>query len=163
LEVADRVVVMNHGRIEQVGTPSEVFRRPASEFVMTFLGEANLFRGRVAAGQVHLGGVALPAPPDAPEHDKHVAKIFIRPHDLELAHEPAVGSLEAEVVRIQTTGARARLELRSSALDGPILAEVGDDELAELALAPGDRIYIRPRRLQVFRGTIPPPIDETAG
>src|SRR6195256_3969127 len=59
LEVADRVVVMNQGRIEQIGTPEEVFHKPATQFVMEFLGQVNMFHGRVKGGKAMLGEVAL--------------------------------------------------------------------------------------------------------
>src|SRR6185369_5502572 len=64
LEVADRVVVMNHGPIEQVGTPDDVFHHPATEFVMHFLGDVNAFHGRVDAGVVQFGSLELPFPED---------------------------------------------------------------------------------------------------
>jgi sulfate transport system ATP-binding protein len=153
LEVADRVVVMNQGRIEQVGTPAEVFRKPASEFVMTFLGDVNLFRGRVAGGEVHLGGVALPAPAEAAGLEGDRAKLFVRPHELEITREPSDGGLAAKVVRVQTTGARARVELAADGVDAAFVAELGDDELDALHLATGEDVFVRPRRVRVFRDT----------
>src|SRR5262249_43427615 len=62
LEVADRVVVMNHGQIEQIGTPEEVFHKPATQFVMEFLGQVNVFHGRVHNGKTLLEGMALDYP-----------------------------------------------------------------------------------------------------
>ena len=59
LELADRVLVMNEGRIEQIGTPDEVFHQPATEFVVKFLGEVNFFRGRLEGGKVHFATLAL--------------------------------------------------------------------------------------------------------
>ena len=62
LEVSDRVVVMNHGRVEQVGTPQEVFDHPATPFVMGFLGNVNMFHGRVEAGRAHFGALSRRLP-----------------------------------------------------------------------------------------------------
>src|SRR5574341_666762 len=67
LEVSDRVVVMNQGRVEQVGTPQEVFERPATPFVMGFLGVVNVFHGRVEAGRAHLGPLSVEYPAHADE------------------------------------------------------------------------------------------------
>jgi sulfate transport system ATP-binding protein len=155
LEVADRVVVMNQGRIEQVGTPAEVFHQPASEFVMTFLGDVNLFQGRLGGGAVHVGGVTLPAPGALATAESDAARVFVRPHELEVsrAADPREG-LPAVVVRIQPTGARVRLELRGDDSETPFIADLGDDELAALAIAVGDRVFVRPRRARVF--TTPP-------
>ncbi len=62
MEVADRVVILNEGRIEQVGTPEEVYSRPASPFVLSFLGDVNLFHCRIEKGAVHLSGAVLEVP-----------------------------------------------------------------------------------------------------
>ena len=83
LEVADRVVLMNKGQVEQVGTPEQVYDHPASPFVYSFLGTVNVFHGRASDGQVHLGSVAI----DAPEHseEKDTPAIgYARPHEIEI-------------------------------------------------------------------------------
>ena len=83
LEVADRVVVMNKGKVEQVGTPEEVYEHPATPFVYSFLGTVNVFHGRASDGQLHLGPVSI----DAPEHSdvKDTPAIaYARPHEIEI-------------------------------------------------------------------------------
>src|SRR5665647_319158 len=91
LEVADRVVVINKGKIEQIGTPQDVYDHPVSPFVYQFLGNVNLFHGRAHEGEVHLDGLQL----DSPEHaDAQNAKAFayVRPHDLDVQrHVPGQG------------------------------------------------------------------------
>src|SRR5687767_6582213 len=89
LEVADRIVVMNQAKIEQVGTPAEVFHNPASEFVLDFLGNVNVFHGRIEAGQAFVGAVPLsvPAPLKGAGNrpaDASQAKVYVRPHELEI-------------------------------------------------------------------------------
>src|SRR5262249_36300673 len=84
LEVSDRVVVMNHGTSEQAGAPQEVFDRPATPFVMGFLGNVNVFHGRVEAGRAHLGPLSVEFPEHADESSRP-ARGFARPHDLDLA------------------------------------------------------------------------------
>ncbi len=83
LEVADRVVLMNRGRVEQLGTPAEVYDTPASPFVFGVLGHVNLFHGRAHDGWLHVGDVALEAPDQAGATDAP-AVAYARPHEIEL-------------------------------------------------------------------------------
>lgn len=108
LELADRVAVLNKGRIEQVGTPSEVYVAPASAFVAGFVGEANRFEGEVADGLFRSGSIRLPA---AGIEGRAVA--FVRPHTVRLAPEPgAAGSLAATLGRQVANGPLTRCEAR---------------------------------------------------
>ena len=88
LEVADRVVVMNEGRIEQVGTPDEVYDSPANPFVFNFLGNVNLFHGRIHNGQAHLGGITLDAP-ELAGADNTPAVGYVRSHDVVVERTPS--------------------------------------------------------------------------
>jgi sulfate transport system ATP-binding protein len=87
LEVADRVVLMDHGKVEQVGTPEEVYRHPASPFVYGFLGSVNLFHGRVENEAVHVGGERLSADKVALDAGSEVVA-FARPHELNIVVAP---------------------------------------------------------------------------
>src|SRR5512137_5541 len=87
MEVADRVVVMNEGRIEQVGTPDEVYDRPANPFVYNFLGSVNLFHGRIHEGQVHLGNTAFAVSGHATTASAP-AVAYVRPHEIKVASQP---------------------------------------------------------------------------
>src|SRR5690606_3988873 len=101
LEVADRVVVMNDGRIEQVGTPEEVFHRPATQFVMEFLGQVNVFHGRVEQGKARVGDLSwdCTAPANAP------ATVYMRPHELDIKRaRNGVPSLPVTVRRVNPAG-----------------------------------------------------------
>jgi sulfate transport system ATP-binding protein len=150
LEVADRVVVMNKGRIEQIGTSEEVYEHPATPFVFDFLGGVNLFHGRVHEGLVQVGDLSLAlreqgSVPDGP------AIGYVRFHEIDLDRQPdAAGAIEATVGRIQTVGAVARLEM--TRLDnGELLeGEVSQERWRELALTPGDHVFVRPKNLRVF-------------
>ena len=127
LEVADRIVIMNQGRIEQTGTPDEVFHNPASEFVVTFLGHVNLFHGRHGAhGQA--------------------ARVFVRPHELDIERAPSVF---ARVLRIQSAGPIVRVELATEQ-DDPITVEMTHVRYRDLGLKTGDRVYVRVREVRVF-------------
>ncbi len=150
LEVADRVVVMNQGRIEQVGTPQEVYEHPATPFVFNFLGNVNLFHGRVHQGQARLGALDMPSPEHAAAHDA-AAVGYVRPHDLELELQPnGGGSLAAVVRHVVAVGPVVRVSLDRRDTGGGVEAELTRERFEELRLSPGDQVYIKPRKLRVF-------------
>ncbi len=146
-EVADRVVLMNQGRIEQEGTPAEVFEEPASPFVMRFLGAVNVFRGRVDGGRAWVGDLEFAAPALPQEAPAHV---FVRPHDMEIHTAPVPGSFAAQVERVTVLGASVRVELRAPFHGERIEAELELGRSTALALRPGDGVHLSPRRARVF-------------
>ena len=148
-EVADRVVLMNAGRVEQEGTPAQVFEEPASPFVMRFLGAVNVFRGQVDGGRAWVGDLGFSAPALSERSPAHV---FVRPHDLELSPAPSPGSFPARVERITVLGASVRVELRAPAYGERLEAEIDLPRSHALALRPGDGIHVSPRRVRVFPG-----------
>jgi sulfate/thiosulfate transport system ATP-binding protein len=124
LEVADRIVIMNQGRIEQTGTPDEVFHNPASEFVVTFLGNVNLFHGRSEA-------------------NGQAARMFVRPHELEIERYASNGSsVAARIQRIQSAGPIVRVELTSDQYDA-ITVEMTHDRHRDLSVKTGETVYVR--------------------
>jgi sulfate transport system ATP-binding protein len=150
LEVADRVVLMNHGKIEQVGTPEEVWTHPSSPFVYGFLGDVNLFHGRAHAGEVHVEGLKIAAPEHAGVTDTQ-AMAFVRPYDLEvLRHESGAEGLTAKLTRILVVGPIARLELESQTEGQYLEAQLPADEYRALNLSEGDTVLVRPKQARVF-------------
>ncbi len=153
LEVADRVVVMNRGGVEQVGTPVEVFHHPATEFVMNFLGDVNVFHGRVDEGKVSFASVVLDDP--AQRAVGGPARVFVRPHDLEIDVAPHHGpSLEAVVIHIHAAGPVVNLALHA-ATGETVTAEIPQARYRELGIAAGDRVFVAPRELRVFTNDEP--------
>ncbi|HEU4578535.1 MAG TPA: TOBE-like domain-containing protein [Polyangiaceae bacterium] len=148
-EVADRVVVMNHGRIEQVGSPSEVFEHPANAFVMDFLGNVNVFQGRVEQGKAVVSGLELPAAEYA-HLEAQPAAVYVRPHELQLERAQSTNSLAARVIHVNPTGARTKIELRALGSDQLINAELSAEPFAELGIQSGDTVHVSPRRVRVF-------------
>jgi sulfate transport system ATP-binding protein len=150
LEVADRVVIMNAGRVEQVGTPNDVFHRPASEFVMRFLGEANVFHGRLEKGKAIVGEMKLDYYEAAASNEAKDARIFVRPHDLDLElHANGKPHFPAEVRHVNAAGPRVRVELadeNGSRID----VELPHERYRELQLARGMRVYVTPKEIRVF-------------
>jgi len=153
MEVADRIVVMNEGRIEQVGTPDEVYDRPATPFVLQFLGDVNLFHGRLD----HAPGAQTPP-----------AEVsYVRPHELEVLAEPAPGSLAVRLLHTLTVGPNTRLECQRLDGDGHYV----DVELTRTAfvalrdagrLSPGATLHLRARRVTRFLADAPSVQDDPA-
>ena len=149
-EVADRVVVMHNGRIEQQGTPQEVFDHPANAFVMDFLGNVNVFQGRIQDGKMHLGNIEM-ACPEYTNGEARAATAYIRPHELDIDRSPAVASsLRAKVLQINPNGSVAKVRLASEEAAFELNVEINLDRYAELGLQPGDLVHVAPRRFRVF-------------
>ncbi len=155
LEVADRVVLMNKGRVEQVGTPEEVYERPASPFVYGFLGTVNVFHGRASAGSLNLGPVTV----EAPEHrdaEDHPATVYARPHEIEIERfSPGQEGIPVVLHRILLIGPTARLELERDDSGEIIEAELAATRVRALKLKQGETLLVRPRGTQVFLGEKP--------
>ncbi len=152
LEVADQVVVMNEGRIEQIGTPDEVFHHPQTEFVMKFLGEVNAFHCRVDAGTVQFDSLELPFPHERQQIEGD-ARVFIRPYDVTIDTKTnGLPSVTAEVVRVHSAGPVVRLELLT-ATGQSLTAELSQERFGTMNLQVGSNVYVRPRHIRVFTST----------
>jgi sulfate transport system ATP-binding protein len=136
---------MNHGQIEQIGTPEEVFHRPATQFVMEFLGQVNVFHGRVQGGQAMLGEVPLDGH-YFPGNNDGAALVYMRPHelDIKLARNGSV-SFPATVTRINPAGSVAKITTRTQ--DGQdVLVDLSLDDYQRLNLAEGLPVFVYPKK-----------------
>ncbi|MBH1963065.1 MAG: sulfate ABC transporter ATP-binding protein [Comamonadaceae bacterium] len=151
LEVADRVVVMNKGAIEQVGTPQEVWEQPATPFVYGFLGDVNLFHGRASGGQMQVGDWRIAAPEHANALDAE-AMAFVRPSDLSVVpYSAGATGLVAKLDRALVIGPQARLELTPRDQPSHILeAHLSTEEYRRLGLKEGDIVSVSPNKARVF-------------
>ncbi len=159
LEVADRVVLMNQGRVEQIGTPQQVWDQPASPFVYGFLGDVNLFHGRVEQGEVVIDSGVQDVRIQAPEHrDAADAQAFayVRPHDFEVQrYQAGAPGLVARLSRAIVVGPIARLELLREELTqaggtAVIEAQIPASQYRDLGLTEGDVLVLTPRKARVF-------------
>ncbi len=149
LELADRVLVMNEGRIEQIGTPDEVFHHPATEFVVKFLGQVNVFHARLEGGKVHFATLAWESP-ELAGTPTQPARVFIRPHELDVDVTPnGHPSLEAVVTRIHSAGPNVRLELLASTGER-LCAELTQERYRALGISNGSKVFVTPRDVKVF-------------
>jgi len=152
LEVANRVVVMNEGRIEQIGTPDEVYDRPANPFVYNFLGNVNLFHGRIREGQVHLGDSAFPMPEHQPVADADVPAVaYVRPHEIRVLSQPnGKASLPAIIRYVHSAGPLVHLELERLDDAGRFAAQLTREESRGVDLHPGAQVFVELKNLRVF-------------
>lgn len=149
-EVADTVVVMNRGRIEQIGSPEAVFNAPANSFVMDFLGNVNVFHGRVHDGRAQLGSMEV----DVPNWDggaSREARVYVRPHELEVHRQKfTANSIQATVRRVQPVGAVTKLLLSDDQSVLELQVEMPTERWQELDAKVGDPVFVAPRRVRVF-------------
>ena len=133
MEVADRIVVMNKGRIEQIGTPAEIYDQPASPFVMSFVGAVNVLPSHVPLAQ----------------KQTQQGEVFIRPHDLELHREPQEGSVPAVLRRLTHLGRdiQAELTLNSGEV---VVAQLPRERIDYRELQAGDALHITSRDSRTF-------------
>mgnify|MGYP000353694414 CR=1 FL=1 len=150
LEVADRIVVMNKGVVEQIGTPAEVYDHPASPFVYQFLGNVNLFHSRVHSGFARIGELELAAP-EHHDADNADALAYVRPHDIDIQRQlNGDAAIRVTVSHIQAIGPMVRLELERDDDSELIEAELTRERFRELALHTGEHVYVRPRHMRIF-------------
>ena len=140
LEVADRVVVMNHGKIEQIGSPDKVYSAPATPFVYQFLGNVNVFHSRVQGGYAEV------------ERHEAAEKVtaFVRPHDIDLSEVALENAQQATVAHVHPIGPVVRVELQHG--QEIVEVELSRERHEALQLTVGQSIWFRPRQLRVFGG-----------
>jgi sulfate transport system ATP-binding protein len=153
-EVSDRVVLMNAGQIEQVGSPAQVFEEPRTPFVMRFLGAVNVFQGHADGQHAWLHGQAFSAPLPAADGTSPApatpTRVYVRPHELEVHRTPVAGSFAARVERLVPLGVAVRVELVDAREGRPVEVELDQRQHSALALSPGDAVHLSPRRVRVF-------------
>lgn len=143
LEVADRVVLMNRGRIEQQGGANDVFQHPANEFVMNFLGEVNVFHGYIDRDKAVFGQGRRP------DETAGGVKLLVRPHDFSIRRDAASGGIAAKVVRVLAAGALVKIEL-VDALNQVLYVHLSHDEYNGVGAVADDPVYLVPKSTRIF-------------
>jgi sulfate transport system ATP-binding protein len=139
MEVADRIVVMNEGRVEQIGSPAEIYDHPASPFVMSFVGAVN----ELPSGSLPVRRDAVPALPAD-------GRIFVRPHHVQVHATPQPGTVPARLRRLTHMGRDLQAEL---VLDSEevVVAQFPREEVDYANLKPGDRLHVISRQAHAFQ------------
>jgi sulfate transport system ATP-binding protein len=159
LEVSDRVVVMNHGQIEQIGAPQQVWEEPASSFVYGFLGDVNQFKGHVQSGQMRIGSkkqnVFLPAP-EHTQVEASQALAYVRPYDFDVhRYSPEDEGIVAQLQRAVVVGPIARMELLREETEDIndlqlIDAQIPASLFHQQGFKVGEKLVLSPRKARVF-------------
>jgi sulfate transport system ATP-binding protein len=150
LEVADRIAVMNQGRLEQVGSPQQVYDNPANSFVYNFLGTVNLFHGRIAGGLARIGALEVDLPENASNGDGP-ALGYARPYEMQITRASQNHSaIRAHVRYVYGVGPVVKIELQAIETGTLLEAELGRQEFDELDLKLGEIVFVTPQRLRVF-------------
>ncbi len=149
LEVSDRVAILRAGKIEQIGTPEQIYDQPASPFVYDFLGNVNLFSGRMKDGALVIGGTEFAAPDNRGEEDS-AAIAFVRPHDIRVTRQAAGPALAAQVIRSNAAGPVANLELKRLDSGEFFTVQLGKEQFQELQPKVGEQVYVELKNVKVF-------------
>ncbi|MDU0077432.1 MULTISPECIES: sulfate/molybdate ABC transporter ATP-binding protein [Bacillus] len=147
LDVADRIVIMNEGAIEQIGTSQEVYDHPANPFVYDFLGSVNVFEGRVEEGKLITGNAAIPV--GHADQDKGIA--YVRPHHFTVEKKPSgLHSFEARAAHIRAIGPSVRLEAVRTDTGQHLEIELSKEQYDALGAGVGDTVYVKAKEVKVF-------------
>ena len=156
LSMADRIVVMKDGAIEQIGTPSEVYLRPATPFVADFVGKTNLLAAQPGGTHaIQVGAQKLQCDVDWSEYKgSRGLRLFFRPEDVMVrgVNGGTANALPAVVEKVEFLGAFSRVTFRLDGIDQALVADLSGNDMAEFRLKAGDtmRVALPPERLRVF-------------
>ncbi len=160
LEVSDQIVVMNEGRIEQVGPPQDVYDSPANAFVFNFLGNVNLFQGRLDHGRVQVGDTHIRGYAGNDTSDTE-ASIYFRPHDVEVSAESTgPSSLPAVIRYVNAAGPVVRLELERPDHCGVFEVELRREQWQSLQRTTGEPVFVDLKRVRVFTPNQTGPVND---
>ena len=159
LEISQHVVIMSEGRVAQAGPPAEIYDRPATPFVASFVGGTSMLTGRVHEGRAEVGSLIMTAPKSAREGE--AVQAFVRPHDIKLARTPhlnghtgknVVNGLSAlRVERLKPVGGYVKVLLKLPT-GGTVAVEVPRTEFDQLGVVEGDSVHADVRTARVFVG-----------
>ena len=155
LSMADRIVVMNQGSIDQIGTPSEVYRKPSTPFVADFVGKTNLLPAtRVGDNRVQVGAQRFECEVSGALADGSGLRVFFRPEDVQVrgVNGSTPNSADAVIEKVEFLGAFSRVTFRLSGIDQVLNADLSENDMSWFRVKPGDtmRMAIPPDRVRVF-------------
>jgi sulfate/thiosulfate transport system ATP-binding protein len=155
LEVADRIVVMRAGKIEQIGTPEEIYLRPANSFVYRFIGSVNVFHGRLNDGVfIPASAAAVDNGADgAPEPETNPVTVFARPHDLYVSRTAvSEHGFSGTIERVTFSGSLVTLEVGAPHSAGTVEVSVSVPEYEDARYQPGETVFVSLNSYQFFMG-----------
>lgn len=141
-EVSDKVVILNQGKLQQIGKPDEVFHHPANPFVMKFLGNVNIFHGRMESGQAFLGK-------ESEVYQSNSLELYIRPHEWEISIERNSEFLESKIEYINAASSIVKIDLKTTN-NQELQVDIPYGKFKAMALAKGMTVYLKPIDAKVF-------------
>jgi sulfate transport system ATP-binding protein len=142
-EVADKVVILHKGQLQQIGTPDEVFHNPANPFVMKFLGNVNIFHGRVESGKTILSNNLLETENSAQ------SKLYIRPHEWEIFTNPIQGGIDGEIHFINAASSVVKIDVISRTKD-ELQVDIPYNKFKSMNLKKGTKVYLIAKDAKTF-------------
>ncbi|OWK45605.1 sulfate/molybdate ABC transporter ATP-binding protein [Fimbriiglobus ruber] len=151
-EVADRVIVMHDGKVEQAGTPAEVFEHPVNEFVMKFLGRVNVFQTLLKDGRVLLGNVEMPVGKGAVvETGSGKADVYVRPHELDIGRTADTGNcIRGKVVHINPAGSVVKVRVHAEDFGLMVNVDISPEKYRSMDLRADDQVFVSPKTAKIF-------------
>jgi sulfate transport system ATP-binding protein len=150
LDVASQIVIMNKGKIEQVGTPEDVYENPATPFVCRFLGSANCFESEIRNNRIKIGGFEIDKPACIQDDELKVIS-FVRPHDITISQvNTGKGTVEARITAYRAIGQVVFLELQRTDTGEIMESEIDKEECKKIKLEPGGIVYARFKNLKIY-------------
>lgn len=152
LEIADRVVLMNHGKVVQIGRPDEVYANPASAFACEFFGDVNRIEGRLVSGTLHTGNARLATSATSASADADVVA-YVRPYEFDITRfDDATGGIGATLIRSRVSGFHIHAEVQRNDTMDYLDVLVSGERFDMLQLNAGDCISLIPKHLKIFNG-----------
>ncbi len=145
LEVADKIILMNEGKIEQIGTPEQVYKQPQSYFAAQFLGDMNLLDGYIHNGVLHIDSFQQKV---VQTQSAHVV-VYVRPHEMAVSKKVIENSIKGKITRVHTTGPTIQLEVHHIK-NGPIELSISYTQFEQEQFVVGDEVYMQPLLLNFF-------------
>ena len=147
LEVADKIIVMNKGVVEQVGTPEEVYKQPKTAFVAHFLGEVNVLHGVVEQNYLRIGDFQQTL---SQYHAPHNIIAYVRPHEITMTKAPLDNALKGTIARLHTAGSTIFVEVALPNSEKPLEVSVDHTQFEQEQFALKDPVYLTPKLVNIF-------------
>ncbi|WP_040976809.1 sulfate/molybdate ABC transporter ATP-binding protein [Necropsobacter massiliensis] len=147
LEVADKIILMNKGKVEQVGTPEEVYKQPQTAFVAHFLGEVNVLHGVIEQNRLRIGDFVQPL---NRHHQPQSVIAYVRPHEIGMSKAKNDNAMQGNISRLHTAGATIFVEVQTARHEKPIEVSINHAQLEQEGFAPGDSVYLTPKLVNIF-------------
>ncbi|WP_392559511.1 sulfate/molybdate ABC transporter ATP-binding protein [Orbus mooreae] len=149
LEVADKIILMNNGKIEQIGTPKQVYKQPKTAFVAHFLDDVNQLHGHITNNRLHIGNFVQPMSTQGQWPDQQVIA-YVRPHELNVSKSVEQNSMEGRIVRIHTAGPHIFMEIKLAHQPKNIDVSINNQQYEANQFMIGDIVYLQPLLVNVF-------------